>query len=75
MTPERWKRIEELYHEARARPPADRAAFLAEACPDDEAMRRDVESLLDESESDDGFLAEPALAMSAHALTDFVPRP
>ena len=67
MTPERWKRIEELYHAARARPPADRAAFLAEACSDDEAMRRNVESLLAESESDDGFLAEPALAMSARS--------
>ena len=66
MTPERWKRIEELYHAARARPPAERAAFLADACPDDEALRRDVESLLNESESDDGFLAEPALATSAH---------
>jgi serine/threonine protein kinase/Tol biopolymer transport system component len=33
-------------------------------------MRRDVESLLDESESDDGFLAEPALAVTA---ADFVP--
>ena len=50
MTPERWKRIEELYHEARARPPAERAAFLAAACADDEAMRRDVESLLAESD-------------------------
>ena len=39
-------------------------------CPDDEAMRRDVESLLDESDSDDGFLAEPALAITA---ADFVP--
>ena len=32
MTPERWKRIEELYHAALARPPAERAAFLAAAC-------------------------------------------
>jgi len=63
----------ERYHEARARAPADRAPFLAEACPDDEAMRRNVESLLAESESDDGFLAEPALPMSAHSLTDFLP--
>ena len=35
-------------------------------------MRRDVESLLDEPASDDGFLAKPALAMSAHAVTDLV---
>ena len=73
MTPDRWKRIEALYHEARARPPADRAAFLAEACADDEAMRRDVESLLDESESDDGFLAAPPLALPAHWSADLVP--
>ena len=72
MTPERWKRIEELYHEARARPPAERAAFLADACSDDEAMRRNVESLLADSESDDGFLEEPALATSAQKVTDFV---
>jgi Tol biopolymer transport system component len=69
MTPERWKRTEELYHQARARPAADRKAFLAAACSD-AALRRDVESLLDESESDDGFLAEPALAITA---ADFVP--
>ena len=72
MTPERWKRIEELYHEARARPPAERAPFLAGACSDDEAMRRNVESLLADSDSDDGFLAEPALATSAQKVTDFV---
>jgi Tol biopolymer transport system component len=70
MTPERWKRIEELYHQARASPAAERKAFLAAACSDDSAMRRDVESLLDESASDDGFLAEPALAIK---VTDFVP--
>jgi Tol biopolymer transport system component len=72
MTPERWKRIEELYHEARARPPAERAAFLANACTNDEAIRRNVESLLVDSESDDGFLAEPALATSVQRITDFV---
>jgi serine/threonine protein kinase/Tol biopolymer transport system component len=54
----------------RARPAADRRAFLDEVCPDDEAMRRDVESLLGESDSDDGFLAERALAITA---ADFAP--
>src|SRR5687767_5050197 len=71
MTPERWRRIEELFQEARARPPADRAAFLLVACPDDQAMRRDVESLLDDSASDDGFLDAPAFAMAAHRASDF----
>jgi serine/threonine protein kinase/Tol biopolymer transport system component len=72
MTSERWKRIEELYHKARAIPPVDRAAFLADACPDDAAMQSNVESLLADSESDDGFLGEPAHAISAHTVTEFV---
>ena len=72
MTPERWKRIEALYQEALARPPADRPAFLAAACANDEAMRREVESLLAESASDDGFLAKPPLPMSAYDVTDIV---
>jgi Tol biopolymer transport system component len=72
MTPERWKRIEALYQEALARSPAGRSAFLAAACANEEAIRRDVESLLAESASDDGFLAKPPLPMSAHAVTDIV---
>ena len=59
MTPERWKQIEPLYHAAHSRPPGERAAFLAEACGDDEALRRDVESLLNEPVSADGFLDGP----------------
>ena len=35
MTPERWQRIEALYHAAYARPAGERAAFLDEACRGD----------------------------------------
>ena len=72
MTPERWKRTEELYHAARAWPPGERAAFLAEACLHDEAMQRDVESLLNEPASDDGFLAASPLSLPAHVVSEFV---
>jgi serine/threonine-protein kinase len=63
MTPERWKRVEELYHAARAWPSGDRAAFLADRCRDDDALRRDVESLLNEPVSAGGFLDTPAPAL------------
>ncbi len=33
MTPERWRQIEELYHSARERALAGRAALLARADP------------------------------------------
>jgi len=46
MTPDRWKRIESIYHAARGRSSADRAAYLAEVCGADEDLRLEVESLL-----------------------------
>jgi hypothetical protein len=48
MQAERWKQIEELYQAALAQPPEKRAAFLAQACPDDPQLRGEVQSLLDQ---------------------------
>src|ERR1043165_998799 len=65
MTPERWKRTEELYHAACALPTGERTVFLTRICAGDEGLQREVESLLDESTSDDGFLAAPAVPDTA----------
>src|SRR5688572_18546398 len=46
MTPERWERVKNLYDATKARPQAERAAFLASATAGDDELRRDVESLL-----------------------------
>jgi Tol biopolymer transport system component/tRNA A-37 threonylcarbamoyl transferase component Bud32 len=70
MTPERLRRTEELYYAAGALPPDERGAFLAEACRDDQALRRDVESLLNETLSDNDFLAEPALVLPEPIVAD-----
>ena len=51
MSPERWRRIEELYHLALERSPGQRAAFLAEVCGGDAELRRELESLLGHGES------------------------
>ena len=72
MTPERWRRIEELYHAAHARPADERAAFLAEACRGDEKLRREVESLLNQS-SQDEFLAAPSLETATGLISDAPP--
>ena len=72
MTPERWKQIEALYHAASTRPPGERASFLAGACRDDEALRRDVESLLKEPVSAGGFLDTTARA-TADVVFDATP--
>jgi hypothetical protein len=43
--PDRWSRVEALYHAARERDAGERAAFLDAACKDDAQLRREVESL------------------------------
>ena len=67
MTPERWKRIEELYHAASALPAGERAALLLET-GEDEAVRREVESLLNGATIDAGLLDGPALITPAHLV-------
>jgi tetratricopeptide (TPR) repeat protein len=58
MTPERFRRIEELYHAARGRTPEERAALLDQTDPE---LRREVESLLADR-SGGQFLDRPAIA-------------
>ena len=70
MTPEGWKRTEELYHAARALSKHQRSTFLVAACGGDEALRGEVESLLHASPSDDGFLSVPPLGSAAQRISE-----
>ena len=45
MTPERWQRVQDLFHQALDQGPETRGAFLREAC-DDADLRAQVEALL-----------------------------
>jgi hypothetical protein len=69
MTAERWAQIEALYHAAQARPAGERVAFLAEACVSDEALQREVESLLAQPSAQTGVLNGP-VAAAAGRLAD-----
>jgi serine/threonine-protein kinase len=62
MTPERWRRVEELYDAALMRGADSRDAFLSEACAGDEELRREVASLLTQPVTTQGFLKGPAVA-------------
>jgi TolB-like protein/Tfp pilus assembly protein PilF len=46
MDPERWRRITDLFHLARARDVVARAAILDDACAGDLMLRRDVQEML-----------------------------
>jgi Tol biopolymer transport system component len=58
--PDRWRRVELIYDDAISREGADRARFLDGACGGDEALRRDIESLLDADREVGDFLETPA---------------
>ncbi len=69
MTPERYDQVIDLYRTAAELDPQSRAAFLESACAGDEALRREVESLLGYQSSAEGFLQTPALEMMARKIT------
>jgi serine/threonine protein kinase len=44
--PQQWQKVKEIVGSALDRPPAERAAYLDQACSQDRELRREVESLL-----------------------------
>jgi tetratricopeptide (TPR) repeat protein len=49
MTPERWRRINDLFHAALERPAADADAFLRESCAGDVELYSEVRRMLDQA--------------------------
>lgn len=68
MQGERWRQIEEIFHGALKVEQTRRAAFVAQACGSDEALRRSVESLLAQHADEKSFLETPAMELAARAL-------
>ncbi len=52
--------MKDVFHRALEQPPAERAAFVADACAGDTALARDVRSLLGAHDQAGSFLSEPA---------------
>jgi eukaryotic-like serine/threonine-protein kinase len=69
MKPERWQRIEELYHSAAEMPVAQRSSYLHEACRGDENLLQEVESLLKHGDTPNSLFDKPAVAMVAKAIS------
>ena len=61
MTPERWELIERLFQAALTLGATERSAFLVEECAGDLTLRQEVESLLAQEGTTEGFLVAPTL--------------
>ena len=68
MDSERWKQVDRLLQSVLERPPGERDAFLRQACMGDEALEREVRSLLTSQQQAGSFLESPAMEVAARAL-------
>ena len=68
MDSERWKQVDSLLQSVLERPPEERDAFLRQACAGDEALEREVRSLLTSQQQAGSFLESPAIEVAARAL-------
>jgi serine/threonine protein kinase/TolB-like protein len=69
-SPERWQRLEALFHEALELKPTARSAFLDQHCGEDPELRKEVESLLDSAEKPMDFLQQPVLEAAQEMIAD-----
>lgn len=73
MTPETWEKIGEIFSAAAELDPAERRAFLDEACGPDQVIREEVESLLAANSLAGNFISEPAIKVAD--LSGILPEP
>src|SRR6185503_9424028 len=59
MTPERWRKVEEIFQAALDLSPEDRNRYVLDVCSGDTELKRDVESLLSQYDSAGELLEEP----------------
>src|ERR1700676_1832422 len=75
MEPERWRQVEQLYQSVLALEESKRSSFLDDSCSGDEALRREVLSLLARQEQADMFMETPAMEGMAKELAVDQQRP
>src|SRR5262245_21668226 len=68
MDAKRWNQIKEVYDRALDLGGDERDGYLAEACGDDDDLRREVESLLAAHEDAGSFLHSPAVEVAAREI-------
>lgn len=68
MKHERWQEVERIYHLTLEKEASERSTFLVQACAGDEALRREVESLLTYEPRAEDFIEAPALELAARII-------
>ena len=69
MNPERWERIQSLFHDAADLPEQNRQTYLERECTDDPTLIDEVSAMLD-ADARDSSLLDRGLAHAAHSVLD-----
>jgi serine/threonine protein kinase len=69
MTPESWRRVGEIFHQAVEVPTADRGRWVVSACDEDEELLREVNSLL-RNDQDARAFVQDRLKAGVEAFVD-----
>jgi eukaryotic-like serine/threonine-protein kinase len=80
MKPERWGKVESIFHKALEADENRRSSVIEESCAGDAELRREVESLLAHHSDSASFIEKPAFADQANitkapSATTAAPRP
>ena len=73
MDSERWQRIQVVFHEAAALPPAEQLAFLKKTCGEDEELRSEVSAMLAQDAGGDSLLDHGLAAVAQETLVGSAP--
>ncbi len=65
MSPERLKKVEEIYHAVLELAPDKRQSFLRESCAEDTELRREIDSLLSFENTFDALIDSPPKSLAA----------
>src|SRR5947209_2945669 len=71
---ERWRQIDHLFHSALERGHGERDVFLSQAYGGDNALRREVESLIESHEQSGSFIEAPAADIATELLAQTDPQ-
>lgn len=70
MNSDEWREVERIFHAALELKEDQRADFLAQACGDNESLRKEVESLLNAYKQSPNFLRNPILDEAVKNIND-----
>src|ERR1044072_1644052 len=70
MKAERFEQVDQIFQAALQREPAERAAFLDDACGGDTEVRGKVEGMVSADEEARSFIERPAFELAAKMMAD-----